>query len=173
MLYGCWNRPVYVYLWPLPVCIYVIVSIKRLSIPGGTSIIVCADLWVKVLHRQLGMSIVVRSGNLCGVMVAYWPGIPEIFVRFPLYSLDSHFRLTHDAINITHQTSYRQVSILYVGEVWSHITRVWQEVAVRMQTVHRLVSHISTRWQHHNTPLPVGTWKMNTDVSVWCMDMCR
>ena len=51
-------------------CMYVIVSIKRLTIPGGMSVVICTDLWGKELHRQIGVGMVVISGILCGVMVS-------------------------------------------------------------------------------------------------------
>ena len=63
---------------------HVIVSIKRLTIPWGTSVVVCTDLGGNELQRQVGMGIVVTSGNLNGVMVAHWPGMQEIWVRFTL-----------------------------------------------------------------------------------------
>ena len=34
---------------------YIIVSIKRLTIPGGTSVVVCSDLSDKELHKEVGM----------------------------------------------------------------------------------------------------------------------
>ena len=38
------------------------------------------------MHRQVGVGIVVTSGSLCGVMVAHWPGMPEMWIQFPLYA---------------------------------------------------------------------------------------
>ena len=34
----------------------------------------------KVLHKHVGVGIVVTSGSLHGVMVALWPGMPEMWV---------------------------------------------------------------------------------------------
>ena len=71
-------------------CISVIVSIKRLTIPGGTGIVVvCSDLSGKELHRQAGMGRVVISGSLGGVIVKtliwntrYVGSIPTLGVIF-------------------------------------------------------------------------------------------
>ena len=38
----------------------------------------------------------VTSGSLRDVMVAHWPGMPEMWVQFPLYANISHFYHTHD-----------------------------------------------------------------------------
>ena len=42
-------------------CLYVIASIKRLIIPGGTSVEGCTDLSDKELHRQVGVNIVISG----------------------------------------------------------------------------------------------------------------
>ena len=63
---------------------YVIVSIKRLTIRGGTSVADCTDLSGKKLYTQVGMGIVVTSGSLRGLMVAHWHGMSEKWVRFSL-----------------------------------------------------------------------------------------
>ena len=47
------------------------------------SVVVCTDLCGKALHRQVGVGIVVTSGSLRCVMVAHWPGMPEIWVQIP------------------------------------------------------------------------------------------
>ena len=44
------------------------------------SVVVCTDLWGKELHRQACVAIVVTSGRIHGVMVAHWPGMPEVWV---------------------------------------------------------------------------------------------
>ena len=44
------------------------------------SVLGCADISGKELHRQVGVSIVVTLGHLHGIMVAYWPGMTEISV---------------------------------------------------------------------------------------------
>ena len=60
-------------------CMYAIVSIKmtngrklfkKLTIPKGTSVVVCTDLSDKEPLRQVGMDSVVTSGSLGGVMVS-------------------------------------------------------------------------------------------------------
>ena len=49
------------------------------------SVVVCTGLWGKELHRQVGMGIVVTAGSLHGeIVVAHWPGMPEILLRFML-----------------------------------------------------------------------------------------
>ena len=45
-------------------------------------VVVCAGLWGKELHSQVGVGIVVTSERLHGGMVAHWPGIK--WVRFLL-----------------------------------------------------------------------------------------
>ena len=42
--------------------------------------VVCADLWGKELHRQVGVGMMVTSGSLRGAMVAHWLGMPEMLV---------------------------------------------------------------------------------------------
>ena len=44
----------------------------------------CNSLHWPLRHTQMGVGIVVTWGSLCGVIVAYWPGIPEMWVRVPL-----------------------------------------------------------------------------------------
>ena len=46
---------------------YLIVSIKRLTIPGGTSVVVCTDLSGKEPHRQIGIGsvICIREPRRC------------------------------------------------------------------------------------------------------------
>ena len=60
----------------------------------GTSVIVCTDLWGKELHKQVHMGIVVTSGSLCGVMVAQWPGMPEMWglISAQYFPFSSHPR---------------------------------------------------------------------------------
>ena len=40
------------------------------------TVVVCADLWGKELHRQVGMGIAVTSG----VMIVHWPEMLEMWV---------------------------------------------------------------------------------------------
>ena len=61
---------------------YLIVSIKRLTILGGTSVVGCTELPGKELHGQVGVGIVVTSGTLSGVMVGHWLGMPGMWVLF-------------------------------------------------------------------------------------------
>ena len=72
-------------------CMYVIVSIKRLTVPGGMNVIVCTDLWGDEPYSQMCVGIVVTSGSLCGEMVAHWPRMLDIGVRVPLYAQYSPF----------------------------------------------------------------------------------
>ena len=44
---------------------YVIESIKRLTILGGTSVVGCTDLFSKELHKKVGVGTVMTPGNLC------------------------------------------------------------------------------------------------------------
>ena len=59
-------------------------------------IVVCTDLWGKELHSQVGGGIVVISESLCGAMVAHWPGMSEIWVKFLLQAYFPFSSLTHD-----------------------------------------------------------------------------
>ena len=49
---------------------YVIVTIKRLRIPGATSVVDCTHFPGKELHRHVGMDRMVTSGSLDGGMVS-------------------------------------------------------------------------------------------------------
>ena len=70
---------IYIYIYAyLYISIYIYIYI---SMHIYTYVIVCTDLWGKELHRQAGVGIVVTSGSLSGVMVAHWPGMPNIGVR--------------------------------------------------------------------------------------------
>ena len=40
----------------------------------------CIDIRGKELDRQVGVSIVVTSGSLCGVMIEHEPEMPEMWV---------------------------------------------------------------------------------------------
>ena len=78
------------------ICMYVIVIIKRLTIPGGKSLVVCADLSVKRPHTQLGVGRVMTSGPLGSVMVCKRSGF-EYHSRHNI----SHFhRYLHDTCMI-------------------------------------------------------------------------
>ena len=52
---------------------YLIVSIKRLTIPGGMSVVDSTDLSGKELRRQVGLVMVVTAGSLYGEMVSTLP----------------------------------------------------------------------------------------------------
>ena len=52
-----------VYVCEVTACMYVIVSVKRLTIPEGTSVVVCTDVSGKKPHKQVGEGIVVTSGK--------------------------------------------------------------------------------------------------------------
>ena len=54
---------------------------KQLIRFDSTYAVVCTDLWGKELHRPVGVGMVMTSGSLHGVMVAQWPGMPEMWVR--------------------------------------------------------------------------------------------
>ena len=55
------------------------------------SVVVCTDIRGNKLHRQMGVGIVVTSGNQHGVMIAHWPGMSEMWVRVLLYLTDDNF----------------------------------------------------------------------------------
>ena len=50
-------------------CLYIIVSIKRLTSPGGMSVVDCTDLSGKEPHRYVGIDKMVTSGSVGGVIV--------------------------------------------------------------------------------------------------------
>ena len=52
--------------------------------PALTCLVVSTDLWGMELHRQVDVGMVVTSGSLHGVMVAYWPVMPAMWVWVPL-----------------------------------------------------------------------------------------
>ena len=49
-----------------------------------TKLMPCTNLWGKEPHRQVGVGIVIKSRRPCGVMVAHWPGMSEMWVSVPL-----------------------------------------------------------------------------------------
>ena len=67
--------------------------------PQNDIVVVLTDLWGKELHRQVCVGIVVMSERVHGVMVAHWPGMPEMWVRVPLlaqyFPFSSHPRHIH------------------------------------------------------------------------------
>ena len=79
----------YVCICEVPAYMYVISSIKRLTIPGGKSAVHYTDLSDKESHRQAGVDTMVTSGSLDGVMVStltqnviHVSSIPAILGRF-------------------------------------------------------------------------------------------
>ena len=58
--------------WLVIPCIYVIVSITRLTIPGVLNIVISTDLSGKELHKQVGGRSMAASGSLAGIMVSTW-----------------------------------------------------------------------------------------------------
>ena len=86
-----------VWLLNLPLCevtafMHVIRSIERLTIPGGTSVVVYTDLLGKKLHRQVDVGTVVTSGSLGGIMVSTLAqnasdvgSIPLLGTIFPIF----------------------------------------------------------------------------------------
>ena len=71
---------------------HLILSIKRLTITGGTSVVVCTDLSGKESHRQVGKGRMVTLANLGGLMVSTMAGnardmgsIPALCARFPIF----------------------------------------------------------------------------------------
>ena len=71
---------------------YVIVSIKRLIIPGGLCVVMLVRqvgvgivvtsrslCGVIMVARQVGVGIVVTSESLNGVKVAHWHGMPDMW----------------------------------------------------------------------------------------------
>ena len=53
-----------------------------LTIPGGTSAVVCIDLSGDDPHRLVG----VDHQSMWSARLAHWPGMQEMRVRFPLYA---------------------------------------------------------------------------------------
>ena len=79
-----------------------IMTLYTSTVTGFITVVVCTDLWDKELHTQVGVGIVVTSGSLCGVMVAHWPRMPEMWFRVPLsaqyFPFSSHPRHYMDLV---------------------------------------------------------------------------
>ena len=61
--------------------LYGISSTNSCSQGKEVTLVVCTDLSCKELHRQVDMGVVMTTGSLCGVMVAHWPRMPDIWVK--------------------------------------------------------------------------------------------
>ena len=61
------------------------------------SVVVWLHLLGNELHRQVGISIVVTSACLYGVMVVHWPRMSDIVPRVGLEPTHFHFHHTHNS----------------------------------------------------------------------------
>ena len=81
------------------------------------------------------------SGSLYRVMVAHWPGMAEMWVRFPL----SHFRHTHDNIvraiiwNPNKVINIRELSVCEGGRLERFYFTIYvMHTTYTIQTIHRI-----------------------------------
>ena len=73
--------------WLGKLSFYCITCRKRVSVCQSEYfeyVVVCTDLSSKEPHIQVGVSRVVTSGSLDGDWLAHWPGMQELWVRFPV-----------------------------------------------------------------------------------------